>query len=143
MRGFTLIELMAAIAVLGTLTTIVAPRHKVFIARARQSEARLNLKAIQKLQKTYAKQSYFLANQATKYHSGLHYGIDKCGASASEAMNELGFRLEDCSKARYRYVTRGGNDCAKSDGSIAQGRVYPDCAADDEWHINIAGLPTL
>ena len=76
------------------------------------------------------------------YHSVLHYGIDKCGNSEAEGGNELGFKLPDCSKSRYRYITNAGNDCARSDGTIDQGQVYPGCIASDEWHMSKKGKLT-
>ena len=73
------------------------------------------------------------------YHGGLHYGIDRCGNSEAEGSNELGFKLPDCTKSRYRYLTDSGDDCAKSDGTIDQGRIYPGCNANDEWHMSSTG----
>jgi len=45
-RGFTLIELMIVVAIIGILAAIAIPNFMRFQARARQSEAKANLKAI-------------------------------------------------------------------------------------------------
>ncbi len=45
-RGFTLIELMIVVAIIGILAAIAIPNFMKFQARARQSEAKANLKAI-------------------------------------------------------------------------------------------------
>ena len=137
MRGFTLVELLAAVAIVGVLATLAMPRYRAQVARGRQAEAKTNLGTIHKLQK-----AYFSEDNRDEYHSGLHYGIDKCGETLAEGINGLGFRLTDCTKSRYRYITNAGNDCAKSDGNLNQGKIYPGCSANDEWHISDTGKLT-
>jgi type IV pilus assembly protein PilA len=45
-RGFTLIELMIVVAILGLLASIAIPNYMRLQARAKQSEAKANLKAL-------------------------------------------------------------------------------------------------
>ena len=135
--GFSIVELLAAVAIVGVIATLALPRYRAQVARARQAEATTSLSTIRDLQKIY----YYEGDRG-HYHSGLHYGIDKCGNSAAEGRNELGFKLPDCSKSRYRYITNAGNDCAKSDGSLDQGKVYPGCTANDIWHMSDIGKLT-
>ncbi len=52
-RGFTLIELMIVVAIIGILAAIAIPNFMKFQARARQSEAKTNLKAIFTTNKTW------------------------------------------------------------------------------------------
>jgi len=52
-RGFTLIELMIAVAIVGILAAIALPNFARFQARAKQSEARVNLKAMFTAQKGF------------------------------------------------------------------------------------------
>jgi len=53
-RGFTLIELMVAVAIVGILSAIAVPNFSKFQARSKQSEARVNLKAMFTAQKAFA-----------------------------------------------------------------------------------------
>ncbi len=59
-RGFTLIELMIVVAIIGLLAALAIPNFIKFQARARQSEAKSNLKALWTAEKSWYgdKQSY-------------------------------------------------------------------------------------
>ena len=91
------------------------------------AEAKVNLATLQTLQKEYR------LNYDVPYFTGLEYGLDKCTDPDRSIKNELGFRLDDCAKSRYRYTSTLESDCATGDGSIHQGQIYPNCSADDEW----------
>jgi type IV pilus assembly protein PilA len=52
-RGFTLIELMIVVAIIGILSAIAVPNFMKFQAKARQSEAKTNLSAWNTAAKAY------------------------------------------------------------------------------------------
>jgi type IV pilus assembly protein PilA len=52
-RGFTLIELMIVVAIIGLLAALAIPNFIKFQARSKQSEAKTNLRAIFTTQKSY------------------------------------------------------------------------------------------
>ena len=51
--GFSLVELMVVVAVIGILVSLALPRFRTFVARSRMAEATTNLGVIQSLQKSY------------------------------------------------------------------------------------------
>ena len=130
-RGFTLIELMIVVAIIGILASIAVPNFMKFQARARQSEAKTNLKAVFGLAKAYWGEA----------------GTFKCGTCGWQTDKNL-----------YNYymsavatVTNGSKGCAagtptadQTDGTggtpggftvSAAGNIDSD-ATCDSWSIN-------
>ena len=134
-KGFTLVELLAAVAIVGVLATLALPRYRAFIARSRAAEPKVNLGTILSLER-----SYFY--EYDKPAPSISYG--DCGkgqCAEANLKNELGFRAADCTKLRYVYARVGGSDGA---GASSNGcEVYPGCTnKDDVWGIDDAGVLT-
>ena len=66
-NGFTLIELMVTLAILGVLAAIAIPAYNGYITTAKMSEAQNNLAAIR-----LAQEEYFLENNS--YFTGANAG---------------------------------------------------------------------
>src|SRR5437867_6411027 len=65
-KGFTLIELMIVVAIIGILAAIAIPNFVKFQAKAKQSEAKSNLKAFYTAAKSnFAEQSTFMCGQCS------------------------------------------------------------------------------
>jgi type IV pilus assembly protein PilA len=52
-KGFSLVELMVVVAIIGVLASLAVPKFQVFQAKAKQSEAKNNLSHIYTLEQTY------------------------------------------------------------------------------------------
>ena len=147
LQGFSLVELMAVVAIIAVLSALTLPRYRAFVARSRMGEAKVNLKHIQALQALYRSEN-------AEYYSGLEVGnisgAQKCnvGSAGVELRNELGFQPDDCAQLRYGYTTTGGsvtfNGTADYNGTPEQKAIYPECGGSgkDRWSIDNTKKPT-
>ena len=141
--GFSLLELMVVVAIIGVLAAVAVPRFNIFRARARQAEAKSNLGVIFTLQEAFKidKEKYYNGNADTwggthmrdSTGAGNFVGYSS-GGNTSCGANKLGFRLANCSATRYRYWVEAADEhsflvgsWAKSD---ANARVFPGCAGN-------------
>lgn len=132
--GFSIVEMMVVIVIIGLLGTLALSRYYAFITKGRQAEAKMNLKSIGDLQETYKyeKEEY---NELSAANGVGAFGAStqRCAGAAGEQMkNELGFRPKDCSKLRYGYSWTKSVATAESTNN-ANKRIYPDCAEIDQW----------
>lgn len=52
-QGFSLVELMTVVGIIGVLSALAVPRLQIFMAKAKQSEAKTSLSALYSLQEAY------------------------------------------------------------------------------------------
>ena len=141
--GFSLIELMAVVAIMGVLVSLALPRFRTFLARARMGEAIHNLGVINSLQKSY-RLHHEMFGEDNVYWTGLLMGnmADNPALGCTDTTvnlhqkNKLGFRVEDCRKLRYDYYGVGAtNDRAQN--LKGKQRIYPGCiGSSDIWELH-------
>ena len=124
--GFSLVELMVAVGIVGILATLAMPRYKSFMAQARRGEARLHLHTIHALQENYKVEH-------SNHYAGLKVGYFLTGSecddvddSDNDLDNKLGFRPNDCEHLRYGYTSSGGGR-AFAPSNKNKRWIYPDC----------------
>lgn len=127
-RGFTLVELMTCVAVVGLLATMANAQYRKMIARARQSEAKLLLGNIWAIQLAYGveeggysgclKEIGFEPFEGTRYYTiGFAYQDlhePKCGPAGTIPCTTYGWSsgTRDCGPvweghSRWRATARG------------------------------------
>jgi len=99
MRGFTLIEIMIVVVIIGILAAIAIPRFMRSTTKTKQSEAKLILKQIYTNERAYRQQS--LSNS---------YYIPGAAADAANphVLNDIW--IDIMPKAKYSYLVTGGAD---------------------------------
>ena len=122
-KGFTLIELMIVVVIIGILASLAIPRFMTESTRAKQSEARHLLKPVYTMQHAYR-----LANNT--------YGDGGVTAAAGGSFPQIG--VEIMAGARYSYVMVAA---AATFTCTATGNIDDD-ATDDVWTVIQTGVIT-
>ena len=113
-KGFTLIEVMVVVAIIGILASIAVPNFMNFICKTRQIEAKKNLSILRSCEEAYR-----AVNDT--------YGSD---------LNKIGFTFSGTSKYTYMFITSVNSSefTAHTKGVIN--------GSDDIWTINQNGILT-
>ncbi len=108
--GFTLIELMLVVSLIGVLSAIAIPNFLSYQARSRRSEAYVNLGAVSRLQSTYHAErgEFFEAGAWPDFgpYGGLGTQKMTWDAASEIAYEDLGWRPEG--QVFYTYDTNTG-----------------------------------
>lgn len=132
--GFSLIELMVVVGIIGILASMAIPRFQEFQAKARQSEAKTNLNYIATLQEAYFDDPV----SGNSYFGGVTVNGDTCNTAAA-----LGFSPSPCNKLAYSYEITAGMAPAPTHNTVAtefNNLVYMCStgtdATGDQWRID-------
>jgi type IV pilus assembly protein PilA len=140
-RGFTLIELMIVVAIIGILAAIAIPNFMKFQARARQSEAKSNLKGLFTATKSMYAEGSSLACNWCGWAPELNYRYSYFFANAQPPrVGKFGGAEADCAGDKWAASAKGDDNDAAKTGSFsatAVGNIDND-ARMDCWVMNDA-----
>jgi prepilin-type N-terminal cleavage/methylation domain-containing protein len=124
--GFTLVELMVVVAIIGLLSSVAVPNFKKYQARAKIAEAKLHLAAVYTAEKSFYSDFNMYAaclgymgydpsneRQSRYYAVGFFGGIAARDAVANESAIRSGLNVSDCPPVYDRIIhddTDGGGD---------------------------------
>jgi type IV pilus assembly protein PilA len=127
--GFTLVELMIVVGIVGLLSAIAIPNFLSYQARSRRSEAYVNLAAVARLQSAYhAERGEFFESGAWPNFGGdLSARKMEWDAASEAAFAELGWRPEGAVFYAYDSITEDPScDCTVCFTATAYGDVDDD-----------------
>jgi len=124
-KGFTLIELMIVVVIVGLLAAMAIPRFMRSATKTKQSEAKLILKQIYVNERTYRQQSTI---------NSYYIPAGPASAANPNALNTIW--IEIMSEAKYTYTVVGG---ANTFTATATANIDDD-AAIDTWVIDNTGI---
>ena len=120
-RGFSLVELMVAVGIIGVMSSVAVPRYQKFTANAAQSEAQATLSSIYTLQ-----QLYFTENS--------EYGD---GFTTDSTPGDIGFVVPANSRYDYETEASGTGETLFKVTAVSKKRLAScSAAANDKWCVN-------
>lgn len=147
-KGFSLIELMIVVGIIGVLATMAVPKFNAFQAKAKQTEAKTTLNHIYTLQEAYfIDYSSYAGNGAAagEYGANLANANQVSAGCSDPATNapwapSIGFSLSPCDAQKpiysYNVAAAGGTYTATAQtGTSANNKLFPGCSTADIWQM--------
>ena len=138
-KGFTLIELMIVVAIIGILAAIAIPNFVNYQRRAKTSEARTNLGAIRTSQEAYASTADVYMD-CTQNPAGGPTASKQAWTGGVAGWTDIGF--EPKGSIYYAYSCSGAPAGTFEFTAFAVGNLDGDAATSD-YQIDEAGLTTV
>jgi type IV pilus assembly protein PilA len=137
-KGFTLIELMIVVAIIGILAAIAIPNFLKFQAKSKQSEAKTNLKAVYTAQTSYFGEfntynTFDKVNWEPVGTARYKYGLGTASSIPTPPAAGSTTSLGNTGYSGTFATTLGVTQNAFTSGAI--GNIDND-ATSDEWTIN-------
>ena len=108
-KGFTLIELMIVVAIIGILAAIAIPNFIKFQARSKQSEAKSNLKAMFTAERSYFQEHDKYESQVNLVGFAVMFAQDMLDGKRIKLLDQLAGVLVQNLQVRVPYLVLSGN----------------------------------
>jgi len=125
-KGFTLIELMIVVVIIGILAALAIPRFMAATTKSKQSEVKGILKQIYTMERTYRQQ----------YNTYWGQGTTANGGAAPNAFAPVGVELQTNALYTYTITTADATNLLVT-GTCS---ILDDDATLDVWTINDGGI---
>jgi prepilin-type N-terminal cleavage/methylation domain-containing protein len=122
-KGFTLIELMIVVVIIGILAALAIPRFMQATTKSKQSEAKQILKQIYTMERTY------------RQETGLYLAGGPADSAAGNALSALGVTIMPTALYSYTVTATGGTSFL----ATATATGLDDDATNDVWTIDQNG----